>query len=192
VAYCAVVDHKPWAHAVTARIGRRVAHFRDRAGLSAEDLSKLCAEAGLPSISRTVITKLENGRREAISVSEVQILAIALRVSVADLVFPVGEAETVEALPGQEWRTWSAVLALAGIAQRPGRPAPAYENGYAHLYQVYYQLVDDWTMAGEAHRRTILTGLRGVLSDLAERKLLIPELPKDIATAMDEGEEESG
>jgi transcriptional regulator with XRE-family HTH domain len=188
VAYCAVVDHKPWAHALTARIGRRVAHFRDRAGLSAEDLSKLCAEAGLPSITRTVITKLENGRREAISFAELQILAVALRASVADLVFPVGEAETVEALPGQEWKTWNAVLALAGIAQRPGRPASAYENGYAHLYQVFYQLRDDWTMAGEAHRRTILTGLRGIRSDLAERELQIPQPHKEIAAPMDHEE----
>jgi transcriptional regulator with XRE-family HTH domain len=179
------VEHgRQWARELSALIGARVAHYRRQAGLSAQALAARCDELGLPSLSRVVITKLENGRREAVSVSELIILARALRVSAADLVFPLGQAETAEAFPGHEIDTWKAVLVFAGIAQRPGRPAPAYENGVTWLYQVHYQLVDDWALAAESHRRTIVTGLRGIRSDLAERGLLLPPLPEDIAAAV--------
>jgi transcriptional regulator with XRE-family HTH domain len=188
------VEHaKDWQTATTAQIGRRIAYFRARAKdtqgrkLTAQGLADKCTELGLP-IGRPAIAKLEKGLRETITVAELEVIARALSVSPADLVFPLGERATVELMPGYHTDTWKAVLWWGGFAARPGRTPPAHEAGVVHLYQVHYQLVDDWTFAGKEHRRTIVTGLRGIRSDLAGRGLVLPELPGDIAAAMDEEE----
>ncbi|MGO9292807.1 MAG: helix-turn-helix domain-containing protein [Streptosporangiaceae bacterium] len=173
-----------WAAREAAAIGRRVARHRQLAGISAKNLADRCAELGLPSLTREVIAKIENRRRESISVAELQILARALSVSPADLAFPVGESATVEQLPDLHRDTWSAVLWWAGFAARPGRPAPAIEAGAVHLYQVFYQLLADWTFASGEHRRTILASLSGIRGDLVEHGLILPDLPPDVAQAL--------
>lgn len=178
-----------WQLEATARIGARIAYFRERAKdpqgrrLTAQVLADMCTELGL-TIGRPAIAKLEKGLRQTITVGELQIIARALKVSPADLMFPLGQEPTVEQLPGLHRDTWSAVLWWSGMAARPGRPAPAIEAGVVHLYQVFYQLLEDWTFAGEAHRRTILTGLHGIRRDLADRGLIVPALPSEVAAAL--------
>lgn len=185
-----------WTARVAADVGKRVAYFRDKSTdlqgrkLTVQALSVRTGKLGLP-LARPTISKLEKGLRQSVTVDEVMVLALALEVSPLDLIFPACEAATVEAWPGQVLDTWKAVLWFAGIAQRPGRPAPVYENGVIWLYQVHYQLIDDWTLAGESHRRTIVTGLRGIRADLAGRGLLVPQLPGEIAAAV-EAEERAG
>lgn len=83
-------------------IAAEVRRHRRAKGMSAQALADRCAELGVTSLGRPVIANLENGRREVVSFTEVLVLAAALDVPPAVLAFPVGYAETVEYLPGQE------------------------------------------------------------------------------------------
>lgn len=68
--------------------------------MSAQQLADACEKLGAP-MPRTVISNLENGRRGAVTVAEVMVLAAALGVPPAALVFPVGHVDEVEHLPEQ-------------------------------------------------------------------------------------------
>jgi transcriptional regulator with XRE-family HTH domain len=115
-----VVDQdEPWAKRISAEIGRRVAFHRERLDLSAQQLAGRCAELGMPSVSRVVITKLENGRREAVSTAELQVLARALDVPPVLLLFPLGQAETVEVLPGLNVDPYAAIEWFSGRSSDP-------------------------------------------------------------------------
>jgi transcriptional regulator with XRE-family HTH domain len=72
----------------TERIGARVRELREQMGLSAQKVSDRCALDGAPELRRQVITNLENGRRESVTVDELLALALALRTSPADLLLP--------------------------------------------------------------------------------------------------------
>lgn len=87
-----------WAARVSAVIAGEVRRYRTAKGMSAQQTADACAAIGAP-IPRSVLSNLENGRRESVSVTEVLTLAKALDVPPIALVFPAGYAETVEALP---------------------------------------------------------------------------------------------
>src|ERR1035438_6536333 len=92
---------------MTAGIGERVARFRKRAAdangkqMTVQALADRCAELGLP-LGRLTITKLERGNRQAVTPAEVMVLALALEVPPVELIFPVGQSEDVEILPGRK------------------------------------------------------------------------------------------
>lgn len=96
-----------------------MAFYRDQRKLSAQHLAGQCAELGMPSLSRVVITKLENGRREAVSTAELQVLAAALGVPPMLLLFPLGYAPAVEVLPGLHADPWAAIAWFSGSSEDP-------------------------------------------------------------------------
>jgi transcriptional regulator with XRE-family HTH domain len=100
-----------------------VAFYRDRRQLSAQQLADRCAGLGMASLSRVVITKLENGRREAVSTAELQVIARALGVPPLLLLFPVGLTEAVEVLPGVTADPWHAAQWFTGHTEDPSDPA---------------------------------------------------------------------
>jgi len=104
------------------QIGQRVAYYRARRSMSAQQLADRCAELGMPAVSRIVITKLENGRREVVSTAELQVLAMALDVPPVLLLFPLGHAAEVEILPGHEADPWDAILWFLGSGVIPAGP----------------------------------------------------------------------
>ena len=57
-----------------------------------------CAELGLP-LGRVTITKLEGGKRQAITPAELAVLAAALGAAPADLLYPIGHEDEIEVLP---------------------------------------------------------------------------------------------
>jgi hypothetical protein len=68
--------------------------------MSAQRLAGRCSELGLPAITRQVVTHLETGRRESVTVAELAVLAAALELAPVELLLPFGAAET-EYLPGR-------------------------------------------------------------------------------------------
>jgi transcriptional regulator with XRE-family HTH domain len=118
------MDQQPsWPVRQAQEIGQRIEHFRTKAGMSARQLASRCAELGMPSISRTVITKLENGRREAVSTAELQVLAAALEMPPVLLLFPLGHQATSEVLPGRAADPWSAIQWFTGYSDDPADAA---------------------------------------------------------------------
>lgn len=105
-----------WQARLTETVAAQIRHHREAKRprkWSAERLSTECAQLGYP-IPRAVISNLENGARESVSLAELLVLAAALDVPPASLLFPVGHSEDVEALPDQRWSTIEAYLWLIG------------------------------------------------------------------------------
>lgn len=176
-----------WPARVAAQVGERIAYFRasatDARGrkLTAQALADRCADLGLP-LGRPTIAKLEKGLRQSITVAEVAVLAKALNVSPADLIFPLGKSATVEVLPGQHSGTWDAVQWFSGFAHQPGlTPTEDYE-GVVHLYQVHQVIMDDWrTGKAQEAERLATRWLQAVRTEMRRRDLLPPELPPELA-----------
>jgi len=97
----------------TRALARRVRQIRE--GMpggkwSAEDLARRVTDLGVP-MTREQITKLETGRRQAITVEQAAALALALGVSPTNLLLPEDESEYVQvvpvlALPAEWVREW--------------------------------------------------------------------------------------
>ncbi|MFI6105803.1 helix-turn-helix domain-containing protein [Streptomyces sp. NPDC051310] len=106
-----------WGSRLTQNIAREVRRYRQKKGLSAQQLSDRTVELGMP-IQRSVLANLESGRRTTVTVAEVLVLAAALGVPPGVLIFPVGFAQHCENLPGSfpepiwaiEWLSGRAIL----------------------------------------------------------------------------------
>ena len=129
------MEHGPdWPARVAASVGRRVAYFRERTTdehgrkLTAQALADRCAQLGLP-LARPTIAKLEKGFRETITVGEVQVLARALGVSPLMLLFPLGQAETAEVLPGKNVTPFDAMQWFADEAELTEGPGGQLGGG---------------------------------------------------------------
>jgi len=110
--YCSSVSQlRSWSEKRTRQVGERVRKLRGKR--SAQWLADRCADLGHP-ISRSAIAKLENGRREDVTLSELLIFAAALDAPPGLLMFPVGDEDDVELLPGQKADPWTAYLWLLG------------------------------------------------------------------------------
>lgn len=111
--------------------------------MSAQQLSDECARLGHP-IPRSVLANLENGYRESIDSTELDVLAAALRVPKVLLEYPIGHVETVEVLPGVEVPPWDAVQWAMGIRELHGIAhwsASAVE--VIRTFQLHQQQVSD-------------------------------------------------
>lgn len=130
-----------WAKRWAVTTGRCVRRWRTERQLSAQKLADKCAALGLPSLTRTVITKLENGRKESVSTAELMVLAKALGVPPVMLMFPFGEHRMVEITPGEFIDPLDAVYWVAG--QDPDNPGEAAEKGSAlALFMIHRQIAD--------------------------------------------------
>jgi 8-oxo-dGTP pyrophosphatase MutT (NUDIX family)/transcriptional regulator with XRE-family HTH domain len=170
-----------------AGIGKRIASYRGK--MSAQQLADRCKALGMPSLSRIVITRLENGRREAVSTAEILILAQALEVTPVELLFPLGSAETVELSDGRSVPTWEALTWFTGEA------LPASET--IGLFRLHQQLVDRYLItarrssaaeaeiAGQLLDVTVQQ-IRDVRKAMRNRGLLAPDLAPELARILSE------
>jgi transcriptional regulator with XRE-family HTH domain len=183
---------------VTVTITDRMAAWRrERRVLRRVSLADRCAELGVP-IGRVAITKLENGIREKVSVAELFILAAALEVPPALLIFPVGREKAVEALPGRQLNPWHATLWLSGDAQPSEDPAgpgvvPASNISAVPLHREHDRLTEG--LAGYTRESLLHAGddssgrllrlgvgaLRDVRAFIRELGLTPPALPAGLA-----------
>ena len=105
-----------WAPELTSRIAAEIKALRgERSG---QWLSDETAAIG-HRVSRSTISEIETGKRRTISIDAVIVLAAALKVSVADLLYP--GLDDVEMLPGRVVRHGEAIEALVGTLERMQR-----------------------------------------------------------------------
>lgn len=71
---------------ITQNVVRRARQLRTWRGMSAADLAAKMSELGL-STTRNTITNAENGRLRYLSIDQVLIMATALDVTIADLIY---------------------------------------------------------------------------------------------------------
>lgn len=114
-----------WPHAWTQAVGRELARYRREAGLSQGDLCARCATIGHP-IARNTVVGLETGRREAINVHEVVVLAAALNITPAALLFPANTF--VDLLPGKSLTSYEALEAFTGTTTPDATPGQVLDR----------------------------------------------------------------
>lgn len=154
-----------WPTELADAIGLRVRHYRQALRMSVQQLSDAVAELGV-TIGRPVLSNLETGRRHAISVPELFVLARALGVAPVLLLFPIGRDETMQVLPSQEMGTWQALKWFAGegdflVRDDAGRwlPDPMHDRKASRavpLWRRQDEVLADWRrarMRAEAARK---------------------------------------
>lgn len=112
--------------------------------MSAQDLADRCAELGAP-MQRSVIANFESGRRSSIGVSEVFVLAAALKIPPVWLITGVGYEETVEFLPGEYTDPYVCSQWIYGTHSQDGEEEEYGENPMTFLDDLLfaaYQLLD--------------------------------------------------
>jgi hypothetical protein len=110
-------DGQQWAEDLVRRVGRAIK--KARRGKSAAWLSDRTEQLGY-RVSPTVIAKLDSGHRGSVlSVAELWVLAAALGIPPALLLFPTFPDGAVEVLPGVSVSTLSARECLCGDAPIP-------------------------------------------------------------------------
>jgi transcriptional regulator with XRE-family HTH domain len=104
-----------WPKSLTKLVGGRVKYYRgrQRPKLSARQLAERCEHLGY-KVEYNAVANLESGRRQSISLAEVVMLAAALGVSPALLLFPIGSGEPVELLPGRTFDPFRAYELFTG------------------------------------------------------------------------------
>lgn len=112
-----------WQQAQTAAVGQQVKALRGEN--TAVWLSEKTEQAGM-KVSRSAISELESGKRRSISVAELLILAAALEVPPALLLFPNYPHGHVEPLPDVTTTSFDAVQWLDGRARLTGHPNVEY------------------------------------------------------------------
>lgn len=118
-------ESEHWRRGVYERIASAV---RDaRGSRSAQDIADATAVLGCP-ITRSQISNFETGRRQSFDVTELLILAAALGVPPAVLIYPDLPAGHVETLPGVTMLSIEAYHWFTGEAPSP-IPAPPGSRG---------------------------------------------------------------
>lgn len=103
-------ESAPTLPEITAILARRVKYLRDKRGWSAERLAEEMTRVGVPW-KRVVVSKLESGRRQSVSLTEVLALAYVFNVGVVHLIvptdgndpFPVTPEQFVPPARAREW-----------------------------------------------------------------------------------------
>ncbi|MCC8930382.1 helix-turn-helix domain-containing protein [Rhodococcus sp. I2R] len=117
-----------WSESVAARIMGEVRRLRgkEHSALSAAKLAERTTDIGF-GISRNVLAELENGRKKSVDVAELLVLAAALGVSPAQLMFPDLPKGEVEVLPGLPQESHDALRWFSGEAGLL-KPSPGWSD----------------------------------------------------------------
>lgn len=178
------LEESDWPGVWTAQIGARIRTARQAAGLSAQKVSERCDALGFP-IPRSTIANIESGRKEALPIHEISVLAAALELSPAALLFPVDSPDPVQVLPGKwqdpflGWLWFSeAELAIASMSDLEWN-APAYKMDFVEALQhniTLARLTVAWVGLGAFRKRMEALGaVASVISDYSQKQVQIAE-----------------
>jgi transcriptional regulator with XRE-family HTH domain len=142
---------------MTARIGERVARLRAERKMTVQALADRCAELGVP-LGRVTLTKLEGGKRQAITPAELTVLAAALGAAPIELLYPIGYGDDVEILPGRfldplaavQWFCGELNLELTSVGALTQPASTASEQSGVYLLQMHRDFVDKFQDAEAA------------------------------------------
>ncbi|GAA2791491.1 hypothetical protein GCM10010470_27900 [Saccharopolyspora taberi] len=128
-------------------IGEQVQRHRRRHQWTRKQLAEECQRLGDPDLTFAAITSIETGRRDEtgrrrrdVTVDELAVLARALDVPPALLLFPIDSEEEVTWSPDARTNPWSAIQWLSGAKpapdqrseHRPDRMRPPLEAYHDH------------------------------------------------------------
>jgi hypothetical protein len=153
---------KTWGERLVAQAGRAIRTARRRTGKTAEWLSGEVDRVGDGlQMSANTIAKVDGGHRGSVlSVTELLVLAAALNMPPALLLFPGYPDGEVEYLPGRKTTSKRAIEWFCGQARLPGEGSPTNPG---------IQLVDAVREHATATDALASVGLLGLPEEAAER-----------------------
>lgn len=180
-----------WQERVARMVGREVLRHRHRRKMSIPQLADRTAELGMP-VPRSVLADLEVGKRGAVAVAEVLVLAASLDVAPAELICPVGFDEQIELLPGRmmeplqasRWVDGELALDLSSSDTAFRVPEADQESGPRLAENHAAQLEQFDIQEAEAARLAIEASVARTAADMADALAVgALEHDKDAATA---------
>jgi transcriptional regulator with XRE-family HTH domain len=153
--YRVVVTQANWPERLTRVIAAEVRRYRQERKMSTQQLDDKTAELGM-RIPRSVLANLESGRRDTITAAEILVLAAALDVPPALLLFPIGRLELMDALPDLplppwqafEWFTGERELGVVtGAGARVAITGPADSSGEISIFRDHELFQQAWRRA---------------------------------------------
>lgn len=170
-----------WQAALTKSVATQIRRWRLQRGLSAQQLSDRCGELG-HAIPRPVLSNIETGRRESITLAELLIIAAALDVPPLVLISPPIDEEAIEILPDQRVVLWQVVGWFMGV----GPPTAESTTGRNPIVQMVLSQLSR-TAIGVTPDGTAVEGLG---ESIAKVQALLVYIRSDLVQTMrDRGEE---
>ncbi|MEV6980030.1 helix-turn-helix transcriptional regulator [Sphaerisporangium sp. NPDC051017] len=167
-------------------VGKRVRELRQRRGMSAQNLADRCAEAGFPELKRQVITNLENGRRESISLTELLGLAYALDAPPALLFIPLDGRTLLRISPEIEMGDLQALMWVSGEREpedrerrQRWREVAAPVNLHRDLWRLFEVIVQSEWLEDQSTVNGYLRSMAKVLDAMIETGITPPAVPAD-------------
>lgn len=138
-----------WPRSWTQQVGREIARIRRESGLSQSELAARCDDFGVPKL-RNAIVGLETGRRDGVTVHELVVIARALGVAPAELLFP----RAIDGPQDDPDEDEPAVEYLPGMSMPS---SAAWKNFHGRTSPASVRLVQAWRNA--KHTSELLDGL---------------------------------
>ncbi|MEV2228385.1 helix-turn-helix transcriptional regulator [Streptomyces phaeochromogenes] len=134
-----------WRARLVQTVAQQVRRRRLEMGLSVQKLADICTEQYDLPIKRSVLANFEGGRRPALSVVELLVLARILAIPPAELLFPVGRDDTTEVLPDTPTDPWAALKWFTGETDRlPDDDEATQDATTVGLYRDHERLLGEW------------------------------------------------
>lgn len=182
------IEPERWRAVIAVTFARQMRRRRKQLGLTAQELADICTDQYGYPLTRSTLASLESGRRSALSVTDVLVLAHALRVPPLQLLCPTGFEEEVEILPGRQVPALDALRWFDG--EQPGLPGdPGDRDADTEtlgLHRTHQRLVEAY-QARQADVRRVLAAAGDALQ-AADHQGVTQRL--DIAAEMLRGAEE--
>jgi len=164
------------------QLARRVRELRTQLGWSHEQLAVALKAVGIPW-TRHVVAKLENGRRQTLTIEELHGLAFVLDVPPLALLYPIGQNTVVEVLPGRTVDAWDAAMWFTGEARlplMPGEGKSRYSREFVMigLLRRHDELVRLWGSCDQS--RDLMRTIRATREEMRGHGMVPPELPSGL------------
>ncbi|WP_313450701.1 helix-turn-helix domain-containing protein [Brevibacterium casei] len=140
------MGNEAWRKAWVSNIAKRVKDLRKEKGLKGDDLSERTKELGY-EIPRSTLANIETGRKSAVGIHEIAILAAALEVPPVSLLFDVGSEELVEVLPDDRRAPIEAVQWFSAI--HPLMPKPGLIKSKSFNPSSSFNTTEEYQRAAE-------------------------------------------
>ena len=137
-----------WSTAFHQRVAEAIRAQR-QGRMSAQELADATAALGHP-ITRSQIANYESGRKHSLDVTELLVIAAALRVSPTLLLFPDALDRAVEVLPDQSMSTRDAIVWFSpGLIGPAARSAAELTEKLTQIGDAIAQMTTDASFASE-------------------------------------------
>ncbi len=185
-----------WHHQVTKDVVEAITRRRRYLEMTAQELADETQRLG-HEVARNVIANWESGRRKTITVPELIVVAEALEVAPADLLFSPALGGHVNYLPGQDIGRWSAFSRFTGEHRHYPGKFDLYlfrehdqiwrtlQNEHHDAFQLEFKFSrEEWPPGSEEKRTAFVDAVRVQLQPVRARMREVGKEVPDLVTSL--------